>query len=67
MASVLAAGYGLNIVLMSEVWHFTSTASAVAGVILAQMTTNLGGYALPSENAFKVVLAVGQVGATAKS
>ncbi|WP_369170260.1 MFS transporter [Streptomyces sp. R28] len=106
MAGVLivAAGYGLNIVLMSEVWHFvlvacvigagvgfgygsmpalimsavpasetaaanslntlmrslgTSTASAVAGVILAQMTTDLGGYALPSENAFKVVLAVG--------
>ncbi|MFE7889370.1 MFS transporter [Streptomyces sp. NPDC057412] len=101
---VVAAGYGLNIVLMSEVWHFilvacvigmgigfaygsmpalimgavpasetaaanslntlmrslgTSTASAVAGVILAQMTTDLGGYALPSENAFKVVLAVG--------
>ncbi|WP_128432048.1 MFS transporter [Streptomyces cyaneus] len=101
---IVAAGYGLNIVLMSEVWHFvlvaciigagvgfgygsmpalimsavpasetaaanslntlmrslgTSTASAVAGVLLAQMTTNLGGYALPSENAFKVVLAVG--------
>ncbi|MFE6172948.1 MFS transporter [Streptomyces sp. NPDC056464] len=101
---IVAAGYGLNIVLMSEVWHFilvaciigagvgfgygsmpalimsavpasetaaanslntlmrslgTSTASAVAGVILAQMTTDLGGYALPSENAFKVVLAVG--------
>ncbi|KUN94851.1 MFS transporter [Streptomyces caeruleatus] len=106
MAGVLivAVGYGLNIVLMSEVWHFvlvacvigagvgfgygsmpalimsavpasetaaanslntlmrslgTSSASAVAGVILAQMTTNLGGYALPSENGFKVVLAVG--------
>lgn len=101
---IVAVGYGLNIVLMSEVWHFvlvaciigagvgfgygsmpalimsavpasetaaanslntlmrslgTSTASAVAGVILAQMTTDLGGYALPSENGFKVVLAVG--------
>ncbi|WP_432194141.1 MFS transporter [Streptomyces sp. bgisy027] len=101
---IVAAGYSLNIVLMSQVWHFilvacvigagigfaygsmpalimgavpasetaaanslntlmrslgTSTASAVAGVILAQMTTDLGGYALPSENAFKVVLAVG--------
>ncbi|WP_043729258.1 MFS transporter [Streptomyces zinciresistens] len=101
---IVAVGYGLNIVLMSQVWHFiliaciigagigfaygsmpalimgavppsetaaanslntlmrslgTSTASAVAGVILAQMTTDLGGYALPSENAFKVVLAVG--------
>ncbi|MFG1670139.1 MFS transporter [Streptomyces sp. Y7] len=101
---IVAVGYSLNIVLMSQVWHFilvacvigagigfaygsmpalimsavpasetaaanslntlmrslgTSTASAVAGVILAQMTTDLGGYALPSENAFKVVLAVG--------
>ncbi|MFJ8633879.1 MFS transporter [Streptomyces sp. NPDC093568] len=101
---IVAVGYGLNIVLMSQVWHFvlvacvigagigfaygsmpalimsavpasetaaanslntlmrslgTSTASAVAGVILAQMTTDLGGYALPSENGFKVVLAVG--------
>lgn len=28
-------------------------------MILAQMTTDLGGYALPSENGFKVVLAVG--------
>ncbi|GLW49712.1 MFS transporter [Streptomyces sp. NBRC 14336] len=103
-ALIVAAGYGLNILLMSEVWHFvlvscvigagigftygsmpalimgavpasetaaanslntlmrsigTSTASAIAGVILAQMTTNFGGYALPSENGFKVVLAVG--------
>ena len=101
---IVAVGYGLNIVLMSEVWHFvlvacvigagvgfgygsmpalimsavpasetaaanslntlmrslgTSSASAVAGVILAQMTTDFGGYALPSENGFKVVLAVG--------
>ncbi len=101
---IVAAGYLLNIALMSEVWHFvlvacvigtgigfgygsmpalimgavpasetaaanslntlmrslgTSTASAVAGVILAQMTTDFGGYALPSENGFKAVLAVG--------
>lgn len=86
-ALIVAAGYGLNIVLMSELWHFvlvtcvigagigftygsmpalimgavpasetgaanslntlmrsigTSTASAVAGVILAQMTTDFG-------------------------
>lgn len=103
-ALIVAAGYGLNIVLMSEVWHFvlvscvigagigftygsmpalimgavpasetaaanslntlmrsigTSSASAVAGVILAQLTTDFGGYALPSENGFKAVLAVG--------
>ncbi|MEU1405437.1 MFS transporter [Streptomyces sp. NPDC005728] len=103
-AVIVAAGYGLNIVLMSEVWHLvlvscvigagvgfaygampalimgavpasetaaanslntlmrsigTSVASAVAGVILAQMTVDLGGHALPSENGFKVVMAIG--------
>ncbi|MFE0672073.1 MFS transporter [Streptomyces sp. NPDC058867] len=103
-ALIVAAGYVLNILLMSEVWHFvlvscvigagigftygsmpalimgavpasetaaanslntlmrsigTSSASAIAGVVLAQMTTDFGGYALPSENGFKVVLAVG--------
>ncbi|MFJ9151162.1 MFS transporter [Streptomyces sp. NPDC102270] len=101
---IVAAGYGLNIVLMSEVWHLvlvsciigagigftygalpalimgavdptqtgaanslntlmrslgTSFASAIAGVILAQMTTDFGGYALPSENGFKVVMVIG--------
>ncbi|MFI6565298.1 MFS transporter [Streptomyces sp. NPDC050534] len=101
---IVAAGYGLNIVLMSEVWQFvlvscvigsgigftygampalimgavppsqsgaanslntlmrsigTSTASAVAGVILSQMTIDFGGVALPSEDGFKTVLAVG--------
>ncbi|MCL8010966.1 MFS transporter [Streptomyces sp. AS02] len=101
---IVAAGYGLNIVLMSEVWHLilvscvigagvgftygalpalimgavpesetaaanslntlmrslgTSFASAIAGVVLAQMTTDFGGYALPSENGFKVVMAIG--------
>ncbi|MFE9450886.1 MFS transporter [Streptomyces sp. NPDC006739] len=103
-AVIVAAGYGLNIVLMDAVWQLvlvscvvgagigfaygampalimgavdpaetaaanslntlmrsigTSTASAVAGVILAQMTTSFGGTALPSENGFKVVMAVG--------
>ncbi|MCX5060750.1 MFS transporter [Streptomyces sp. NBC_00452] len=103
-ALIVAAGYGLNILLMAEVWQFvlvscvigsgigftygampalimgavppsqsgaanslntlmrsigTSTASAVAGVILSQMTTNLGGVPLPSENGFKTVLAIG--------
>ncbi|MFF4798047.1 MFS transporter [Streptomyces sp. NPDC001351] len=101
---IVAAGYGLQILLMSEVWQFvlvscvigsgigftygampalimgavppsqsgaanslntlmrsigTSTASAVAGVILSQMTTDLGGASLPSENGFKTVLAIG--------
>ncbi|MFF5471695.1 MFS transporter [Streptomyces achromogenes] len=103
-ALIVAAGYGLNIVLMSEIWHLvlvscvigagvgfaygampalimgavppsetaaanslntlmrsigTSVASAVAGVILARMTTSLGGHALPSENGFKAVMALG--------
>ncbi|MEV5876505.1 MFS transporter [Streptomyces sp. NPDC052101] len=103
-AVIVAAGYGLNIVLMSEVWQLilvscvigagvgfaygampalimgavppsetaaanslntlmrsigTSVASAVAGVILAQLTISLGGHALPSENGFKVVMAIG--------
>ncbi|MEW1779802.1 MFS transporter [Streptomyces sp. NPDC086777] len=103
-AVIVAAGYGLNIVLMSEVWHLilvscvigagvgfaygampalimgavpasetaaanslntlmrsigTSVASAVAGVILAQLTISLGGTTLPSENGFKVVMAIG--------
>ncbi|MFD8863240.1 MFS transporter [Streptomyces sp. NPDC059590] len=103
-ALIVSAGYGLNIVMMSEVWQLvvvsciigagvgfaygampslimgavdpsetaaanslntlmrsigTSTASAVAGVILAQMVTDFGGHALPSENGFKVVMAVG--------
>ncbi|MGW1558128.1 MFS transporter [Streptomyces sp. NPDC002144] len=103
-ALIVAAGYGLNIILMSEVWHLilvscvigagvgftygalpalimgavdpsqtgaanslntlmrslgTSFASALAGVILAQMTTDFGGHALPSENGFKAVMAIG--------
>ncbi|MFK4100852.1 MFS transporter [Streptomyces sp. NPDC019531] len=103
-ALIVAAGYGLQILLMDEVWQFvlvscvigsgigftygampslimgavppsqtgaanslntlmrsigTSVASAVAGVILAQMTTNLGAVALPSENGFRTVLAIG--------
>ncbi|MER6221847.1 MFS transporter [Streptomyces sp900105755] len=103
-AVIVAAGYGLNIVLMDAVWQLvlvsciigagigfaygampalimgavdphetaaanslntlmrsigTSTASAVAGVILAQMTTVLGTATVPSENGFKVVMAAG--------
>jgi hypothetical protein len=37
----------------------TSCASAIAGVVLSQMTISLGGYALPSKNAFKAVMALG--------
>ncbi|MEU9339955.1 MFS transporter [Streptomyces sp. NPDC048278] len=107
-ALIVASGYALNILLMSEVWHLvlvsciigggvgftygalpalimgavepsqtgaanslntlmrslgTSFASAIAGVILAQMTTGFGGHALPSENGFKVVMAIGSAAA----
>jgi MFS family permease len=103
-AVVVAAGYGLNLVLMTEIWHLVlvsciigagigfaygalpllvmgavpvsetaaanalntlvrsvggSVASALAGVILAQMTISLGGHSLPSENAFKAIIAIG--------
>ncbi|MET9761998.1 MFS transporter [Streptomyces sp. NPDC006372] len=103
-AIIVAAGYSLSVVTMSEIWHImlvaciigggigfaygampalimgavpasetaaanslntlmrsmgTSFASALAGVILAQMTTDFGGYPLPSENGFKVVMAIG--------
>jgi MFS family permease len=103
-ALIVAAGYGLNVLLMDQVWHFvlassvigagigftygsmpalimgavptsetgaanslntlmrsigTSTASAVAGVVLAHMVTRFGPAALPSENGFRTVLAVG--------
>ncbi|TQE22447.1 MFS transporter [Streptomyces ipomoeae] len=37
----------------------TSTAAAVVGVVLAQMTTTLGGFTLPSEDGFRVGLMIG--------
>lgn len=36
----------------------TSFASAIAGVVLAQMTITLGGVSMPSEGAFRVVMAI---------
>ncbi|MFD5268167.1 MFS transporter [Streptomyces sp. NPDC058335] len=54
--SETAAANSLNTLMRSI---GTSTASAVAGVILARMTTPFGTVALPSENGFKVVMAVG--------
>ncbi|NUP02612.1 MAG: MFS transporter, partial [Nonomuraea sp.] len=101
---IVASGYGLNILLMSELWHMvlvscvigagigftygalpalimgavapsqsgaanslntlmrslgTSFASALTGVLLAQLTTDFGGHALPSESGFKLVMAIG--------
>ncbi|MFI5729435.1 MFS transporter [Kribbella sp. NPDC051587] len=103
-AVVVAAGYGVGSILMSQVWQIvlvslligagiglaygampalimsavpvsetaaansfntlmrsigTSVSSAVAGVILAQLTINLGGYTLPSQNGFRTVLIIG--------
>ncbi|WP_432002415.1 MFS transporter [Streptomyces sioyaensis] len=37
----------------------TSIASAASGVILAQMTTDFAGHALPSENSFKAIMGIG--------
>lgn len=102
-AVVVAIGYGIGVVMMSEVWQLalisvvigagtglaygaipalimgavpasetgaansfntlmrslgTSFASAVAGVILAQMTMSMGDTSIPSEQAFHVTMAV---------
>ncbi|MDN5893839.1 MAG: MFS transporter [Nocardioides sp.] len=37
----------------------TSIAAAVVGVVLAQMSVNVGGYALPTENGFRTGLLIG--------
>ncbi|MEW2393516.1 MFS transporter [Streptomyces venezuelae] len=37
----------------------SSVSAAVIGVVLAQLTTDFGGYALPSENGFRVAMAIG--------
>jgi Na+/melibiose symporter-like transporter len=54
--SETAAANSLNTLMRSI---GTSVSSAVAGVTLAQMTTTFGSVALPSENAFRVVMAIG--------
>jgi MFS family permease len=103
-AVVVACGYGLNIVLMSQTWHLvlassvigagiglaygampalvmaavpvsetaaanslntlmrsvgTSISSAVAGVVLAQLTIAFGPATLPSKSGFQVVMGIG--------
>ncbi len=55
-ASETAAANSLNTLMRSL---GTSFAGAIDGVVLAQMTTEFGGSALPSENGFKVVMAIG--------
>jgi hypothetical protein len=103
-ALVVAAGYGLGAVLMSEVWQLvlvsgtigagiglaygampalimgavpvsetaaanslntlmraigTSISSAVAGVILAQLTISFGSVAVPSQGGFRLIMVLG--------
>lgn len=41
----------------------TSVSSAVAGVVLADMTVTLGSATVPAQNGFRVVLAIGAVSA----
>ena len=55
-----AAANSLNTLMRSV---GTSAASAVAGVLLAQLTTSIGGATVPSENAFRLVMALGAVAA----
>jgi MFS family permease len=109
-ALIVAAGYALATVLMSQVWQLvvissligagigfaygampslimsavpvsetaaanslntlarsigTSVSSAVAGVVLAQMTVTLGSFSVPSQNGFRVILATGAAAALA--
>ncbi|WP_020386111.1 MFS transporter [Kribbella catacumbae] len=54
--SETAAANSLNTLMRSI---GTSISSAVAGVILAQMTMSLGPISVPSENGFRVILAIG--------
>lgn len=37
----------------------SSVSAAVIGVVLAQLTTDFGGYALPSENGFRIAMLIG--------
>ncbi|NUT54067.1 MAG: MFS transporter, partial [Saccharothrix sp.] len=109
-ALVVAVGYGLFTVLMTEIWHLllvsavvgagiglaygampalvmaavpisetaaanslntlmrsigTSVCSAVAGAVLAQLTTPFGGVLLPTQNAFRVIMVIGAAAALA--
>ena len=109
-ALLVAAGYGIGVVAMSEVWQLvvisvvigsgigiaygampalvmgavdasqtasanslntlmrsigTSLSSAVAGVVLAQLTLDLAGSPVPSEDAFRLVMGIGAAAALA--
>nr|WP_228046157.1 MFS transporter [Saccharopolyspora sp. HNM0983] len=58
--SETAAANSLNTLMRSI---GTSVSSAVAGVVLAHLTIDLGGAAVPSQNAFRVVLGIGALAA----
>lgn len=58
--SETAAANSLNTLMRSI---GTSVSSAVAGVVLAHLTLDLGGAAVPSQNAFRVVLGIGALAA----
>ena len=66
MASVpgakTAAANGFNALMRSI---GLSVASAVVGVILAQMSQDVGGHSIPTENGFRVVVVVGGAAALA--
>jgi MFS family permease len=107
-ALVVAVGYGVNIVLMSEIWQLvlvssvigagiglgygampalvmsavpisetaaanslntlmrsigTSTSSAVAGLVLAELTVTVGAVTVPAQDGFRVVMVVGAAAA----
>lgn len=54
--SETAAANSLNTLMRSIA---TSISSAVAGVVLAQLTVTLGGVELPGQNGFRLVLGIG--------
>ena len=54
--SATAAANSLNTLMRSI---GTAVSSAVAGVVLARMTTSFGGVPLPSENGFRLVMGIG--------
>ncbi|MFD7644729.1 MFS transporter [Kitasatospora sp. NPDC059795] len=59
-ASETAAANGLNALMRSI---GTSTSSAVIGVVLAHMTVDFHGHALPSESGFRTAFLIGAVAA----
>ncbi|MFD1829940.1 MFS transporter [Streptomyces desertarenae] len=59
-SSETAAANSLNVLIRG---FGTTIASAVAGLILAGVTMTFGGHQLPSQDAFRIILAIGAVAA----